>query len=200
MKEQRPGDQPPPIVREGAPDVQTLVLADLEARRQVGIDRYGTALQTHNGRDMLRDAYEEAMDLTVYLRGTIAERDDRRGRPHRIPFVYLAGPITSDPMGNTRRAVAIATKLLRWGFAPFVPHLSVYWEMSAGPIDYEAWLAYDFAVLARCDALIRMHGDSPGADREVAEAGRLGLPVFELDEYDEVSEAVQAWGHLWRTS
>lgn len=62
--------------RNHSPSVQSMVIADLEVRLQVGIQRYGTALQPHNGRDMLRDAYEEALDLATYLRGVIAERDD----------------------------------------------------------------------------------------------------------------------------
>jgi hypothetical protein len=51
-----------------------MVIADIVARRQVGIQRYGTALQSHNGRDALQDAYEEALDLACYLRQAIAER------------------------------------------------------------------------------------------------------------------------------
>lgn len=70
----RDGDQPLPVVNDG-PDIQSMVVADIIQRRQVGIERYGTALQAHNGRDMLRDAYEEALDLSIYLRGCLAERD-----------------------------------------------------------------------------------------------------------------------------
>lgn len=69
-------DQPLPQTN-GYPVVQELVLADLQERLAVGIQRYGTGLQPHNGRDMLRDAYDEAMDLTVYLRGCLYERDGR---------------------------------------------------------------------------------------------------------------------------
>lgn len=72
----REGDsQPLPIVND-ASDIQSAVIADIEARRQVGIARYGTALQPGNQRDSLRDAYEEALDLACYLRQAIAERDD----------------------------------------------------------------------------------------------------------------------------
>lgn len=39
----------------------------IERRKQIGIQRYGTVLQPNNGRDALRDAFEEAADLTVYL-------------------------------------------------------------------------------------------------------------------------------------
>jgi hypothetical protein len=67
--------QPMPIPSD-RPSIQSLVRADIDAREQVGISRYGTSLQPHNGRDMLRDAYDEAMDLTTYLRGVIEERDN----------------------------------------------------------------------------------------------------------------------------
>jgi hypothetical protein len=72
----RKGDQPLPV-KNSRTDIQSLVVADLENRRELGIKRYGTALQAFNGRDMLRDAYEEALDLAVYLRGVLEERDRR---------------------------------------------------------------------------------------------------------------------------
>ena len=55
--------------------VLDLVFDDMTSRDQVGRKRYGTPLQGFNGRDMLQDAYEEALDLCVYLRGAIYERD-----------------------------------------------------------------------------------------------------------------------------
>jgi hypothetical protein len=68
-------EQPAPVPNDRV-DVQTLVIADIEARRDVGIDRYGTALQPHNGRDGLRDLYEELLDAACYVRQLIAERDE----------------------------------------------------------------------------------------------------------------------------
>lgn len=53
--------------------IQDLVLEDIEARKQLGIRKYGTALQAHNGRDMLQDLYEEILDAAIYLRGLIEE-------------------------------------------------------------------------------------------------------------------------------
>lgn len=70
---QRPGDQPLPTESEWR-DIQPLVVTDIESRMKVGIERYGRLLQPANGRDMVQDAYEEALDLTVYLRGVIEER------------------------------------------------------------------------------------------------------------------------------
>lgn len=54
--------------------VQDLVIADLERRKAVGLAKYGTLLQPFNGRDALLDAYQEAMDLTQYLRQALEER------------------------------------------------------------------------------------------------------------------------------
>jgi hypothetical protein len=73
---QREGDQPLPVINDH-PDIQSAVIADIEARRELGIQRYGTALQPNNGRDMLLDAYDEAIDLAIYLKGAIVERDLR---------------------------------------------------------------------------------------------------------------------------
>ncbi|MGH7687808.1 MAG: hypothetical protein ACREN2_13475 [Candidatus Dormibacteria bacterium] len=70
-------EQPRPTPRPGVPSVQAAVRADLESREQLGIERYGTPLQPHNGRDGLTDAYEEALDLTCYLRQVLIERDGR---------------------------------------------------------------------------------------------------------------------------
>ena len=67
-------DQPPPV-RNAYPAIQDLVIADMAERKRVGIARYGTALQPHNGRDALVDAYQESLDLTMYLRQMIYERD-----------------------------------------------------------------------------------------------------------------------------
>ena len=68
--------QPAPVAND-LPAVWPLVIIDMANRDQVGHDRYGVPLQPHNGRDALRDAYEEALDLCAYLRQAIMERDGR---------------------------------------------------------------------------------------------------------------------------
>lgn len=70
----REGDQPLPTVND-LPFVADALKDFIEARKQIGIQRYGTPLQPHNGRDSLRDAFEEAVDLATYLAQTIIERD-----------------------------------------------------------------------------------------------------------------------------
>ena len=54
-------------------DIQTLAISDIQHRREVGIERYGTALQPYNGRNALLDAYEEALDLAMYLKQRLVE-------------------------------------------------------------------------------------------------------------------------------
>jgi len=67
-------DQPSPV-KNDLPAAWDLVISDMQSRDKLGEDRYGVRLQPHNGRDTLRDAYEEALDLAVYLRTLIYERN-----------------------------------------------------------------------------------------------------------------------------
>ena len=63
-----------PVPTKGKVDILPLVIADLRARDVAGRKKYGTTLQTNNGRDALVDAYQEALDLAMYLRQAIEER------------------------------------------------------------------------------------------------------------------------------
>lgn len=54
-----------------------LVIADARERDGVGRVKYGTPLTSHNGRDSLLDAYQEAQDLAVYLRNELEEGGER---------------------------------------------------------------------------------------------------------------------------
>lgn len=66
-------EEPPPVANDSTP-IWELVIADMRERDATGRARYGTPLQAHNGRDALVDAYQEALDLVVYLRQAIEER------------------------------------------------------------------------------------------------------------------------------
>jgi hypothetical protein len=72
---QRPGDQQLPVPND-SPDIQSAVIADMVARRELGISRYKTALQPHNERDGLRDLYEELTDAVCYAKQLMVERDE----------------------------------------------------------------------------------------------------------------------------
>lgn len=65
--------QPLPVPSDRAA-VQDLVIADIRKRMELGIRRYGTPLRAFNGRDALRDLYEELLDATCYARQAIEER------------------------------------------------------------------------------------------------------------------------------
>ena len=64
--------EPPPIANDN-PSIHDLVVADIEDRKQFGLEKYGTTLQAGNGRRSLVDAYQEILDLAVYLRQHIEE-------------------------------------------------------------------------------------------------------------------------------
>jgi len=72
----RPQQDPKP----GKTPVTGLVISDLRIRQLLGVEKYGTELKTQNGRDALIDAYQEALDLVMYLRQTIEEKREAEGR------------------------------------------------------------------------------------------------------------------------
>ena len=57
------------------------MLDDAERR---GIETYGTTLETHNGRDAIKDAKEEAIDLWQYLCQIELENQALRARIERV--------------------------------------------------------------------------------------------------------------------
>lgn len=80
--------QPPPVTSSHTPIIdivlndlsqtpqtatKTAVMADLRERAEDGIEKYGTYLQPFNSRDALWDAYQENLDLIMYLRQAIVE-------------------------------------------------------------------------------------------------------------------------------
>lgn len=67
-------NQPDPETNENQTDVTSEVVKDLEKRAEYGKEQYGTRLKSGNGRDALLDAYEEALDLCVYLKQELIER------------------------------------------------------------------------------------------------------------------------------
>jgi hypothetical protein len=67
--------EPPPHRNIMQPAVWDLVLADMQGRDRQGEKQYGVRLQPHNGRDALKDLYQELLDAIVYCRQAIYERD-----------------------------------------------------------------------------------------------------------------------------
>ena len=103
--------------------------------------------------------------------------------------VYVAGPYSSDPEGNVLKAIDAAESLWKRGFVPYVPHLTHYWHQRH-PHPWEEWLLMDQVWLAVCQAVLRLPGASPGADRECSRAHDLKIPVFEsLEDLERASRA-----------
>jgi len=85
-------------------------------------------------------------------------------------------------------------RLAKGGLAPLCPHWSVYSKPArpAGEngvyctgtangndqMSHEDWMGVDLPWVAVADAVLRLPGESSGADCEVAEANRCGVPVF----------------------
>ncbi len=68
--------EPPPRPSNETP-AWDLVLADIAERDKMGVEKYGQRLTPGDGRDSLVDAYQEALDLVVYLRKAIEEKRNR---------------------------------------------------------------------------------------------------------------------------
>lgn len=83
--------QPDPTPNTNTP-IYELVITDIRARAESGKASYGTYLQAFNGRDALRDAYDEAIDLAKYLRQAIEERTSGQERiDSQRPLMWLKG-------------------------------------------------------------------------------------------------------------
>lgn len=78
------------------------------------------------------------------------------------PLLYIAAPFI-----NTHRAARVGMVIYQEGtYAPVVPHLSMLWHaITPQPID--VWYDIDLSVLAHCQAIVRLPGESAGADAEV---------------------------------
>jgi hypothetical protein len=86
---QREGDQPLPT-KNTLPHIHQLVADDVIERMRLGITRYGTPLQPHNGRDVLRDIYEELLDASAYIRQRIWELENPWTKDKEVALIaYL---------------------------------------------------------------------------------------------------------------
>ena len=95
-----------------------------------------------------------------------------------IAKIYVAGPYTNgDTAINVRTVIETANKLADLGFAPYVPHFTHYWHVIF-PREYQYWVDLHNQFLPYCNAVLRIPGQSNGADKEVELAKSLNIPVF----------------------
>ena len=93
--------------------------------------------------------------------------------------IYIASAYTKgDVAVNVHKVIEVADKLVGMGHTPYIPHLTHFWHL-VSPKEIDFWYKYDNSFLDHwAEALLRIRNESVGADREVARARRLGLPVF----------------------
>ena len=91
--------------------------------------------------------------------------------------VYIASPYTKgDTEFNVQVQLKCADTLMSLGYCPAVPLLRHFQHISY-PREYEEWLKIDLEKIKRCDVVLRLPGDSKGADMETAFAKDLEIPV-----------------------
>lgn len=107
-------------------------------------------------------------------------------------IVYVAGPYsqanTGDLVENVRKAIQAGEVVKRHGHLPFVPHLFHLWDLMS-PHEREYWMSMDLEWVEKCQVLLRLPGESPGADLEIQHAKDYGLVVlFGIEEFIEWSD------------
>lgn len=92
--------------------------------------------------------------------------------------VYIASPYTlGDVAVNVKLQLDTVDELMNLGFAPFAPLYSHFQHM-AHPRPYTDWIEIDKVWVLACDCVLRLGGESKGADGEVNIAIANGMPVF----------------------
>lgn len=93
--------------------------------------------------------------------------------------VYIASPYSvGNQAENVNRQIVCAEFLSTYGFAPIIPLINHFWEMVFPHPEPDFWIEYDFCFLEAADCLLRLDGESKGADMEVEFAKANGIPVF----------------------
>jgi len=103
----------------------------------------------------------------------------------RRTLTYVAGPYTiGDSALNVHNMVKAADRIAAKGYGVFIPLLNHFWHIISPRINDDFWKEQDNSVLSRCDCLVRLPGESLGADEEMDYAKRCNIPVFnELELY-----------------
>ncbi len=92
--------------------------------------------------------------------------------------VYIASPYTiGDQARNVYNSIEIGNDLIGLGFNPYLPLLTHFQHMMF-PQSYEKWLELDFEWLKQCDCVLRLPGESKGADLEEEYAIKNNIPIF----------------------
>jgi hypothetical protein len=92
--------------------------------------------------------------------------------------VFISSPYTlGDVAVNVKNQIDMANILMDLGFSPYAP-LYNHFQHMAHPRSYEEWMEHTLCWVEASDCILRLDGESEGADREVLRASELGMPVF----------------------
>lgn len=92
--------------------------------------------------------------------------------------IYIASPYSHGDIAiNVRLSILAAEKIREKGHLPFVPLLSHLWQMIS-PHDVGYWMGMDKEWVLECDGVLRLPGESEGADEEVRLAMQHGKKVY----------------------
>lgn len=93
-------------------------------------------------------------------------------------IVYIAGPLTKgNRITNTMTAMEVGMILLKCGYSPIIPHLTSFIPGNE-LIPYDIWMESCYSLVSVSKALLRLSGESKGADLEEKLARKLGIPVY----------------------
>lgn len=146
--------------------------------------------ELRKARDYIKKAYPDFLDFEFRFYSTKNMPDDIKTncitcsdlinytmKRARIK-VYIASPYTiGDVAVNVRRQMDAVDELIEYGLLPFCP-LYYHFQHLVHPRPYDDWLLLDIGWMLQCDAVLRLGGDSVGADKEVETAKENGIPVY----------------------
>lgn len=99
--------------------------------------------------------------------------------------LYLSGPISNgDTLSHAKQranvvhALGVARELQEEGIWVHVPHLTFLFNVYGCPRAYKDMLEDDRPMVEYCDGLLRLPGESAGADLEVKWASEADKSVF----------------------
>ena len=92
--------------------------------------------------------------------------------------VYVASPYTvGNQSENVRRSIDMGEELTKHHFTPILPLLSHFWGL-VHPHEWDFWMTHDLELVKRSDCVLRLKGESKGADLEVKSAREWNIPVY----------------------
>lgn len=92
--------------------------------------------------------------------------------------IYIACPYSKGSQAdNVRNSIDAAEELAARGHVPFNPLWTHFWEIFHHH-DYNFWIEMDLEWLKVCQAVLRLPGNSSGADAEVEIAIALKKAVY----------------------